>query len=150
MIKTVQFKDNKTKENVYPVLDADSTVVDGSYIKTLKNFINNASSNNEIVSYIKFDKGEKVNLGKDKWETLAFKDSSSLRNMRINISDCYVVAISNATASTTNSGSSIYRLDFMLDSLSEYVIKLFQRLTELENKIKKWKARKRRAMMAKT
>ena len=56
--------------------------------------------------------------------------------MLINISDCYVVAISDATTSTTNSGSSIYRLDFMLDSLSKYVIKLYQRLTELENKIK--------------
>ena len=40
MIKTVQFKDNKTKENVYPVLDADSTIVDGLSTVELKSIKN--------------------------------------------------------------------------------------------------------------
>ena len=43
MAKTIQFKDSSTKENVYPTISMDSTIVDGSETKYIKDVINDSS-----------------------------------------------------------------------------------------------------------
>ena len=42
-MKNVQLKDKQTKENIYPVNNLDSTVVDGSETKTWRDVIKNSS-----------------------------------------------------------------------------------------------------------
>ena len=42
-MKNVQLKDKETKENIYPVNNLDSTVVDGSETKTWRDVIKNSS-----------------------------------------------------------------------------------------------------------
>ena len=60
-IKTVQFKNKNTDENIYPVINMDSTVVDGSETKTLRNVID--PSNND--SGLQFDNSGRVEFNND-------------------------------------------------------------------------------------
>ena len=60
-IKTVQLKNKNNDENIYPVINMDSTVVDGSETKTLRNVID--SSNND--SGLQFDNSGRVEFNND-------------------------------------------------------------------------------------
>ena len=77
-MKNVQLKDKQTKENIYPVNNLDSTVVDGSETKTWRDVIKNSSggggtdysdyfdaSNNDlqfVAKNVTFNKNKSVNV----------------------------------------------------------------------------------------
>ena len=49
-IKNVQFKNKNNDENIYPVINMDSTVVDGSETKTLRNVIDSSNSSDNMTT----------------------------------------------------------------------------------------------------
>ena len=52
-IKNVQLKNKNNDENIYPVINMDSTVVDGSETKTLRNVIDSSNSYDNISASVK-------------------------------------------------------------------------------------------------